>query len=257
MSLNEPLAAGRRLAPWLDGTILPIQGPPGTGKTHTGARMILDLVQHGRHVGVTAQSHRVIANLLEAVARASTAEGIPLRIGQRADEDDDAGDDERIERIRTTDKAIAGLRQGTWDVIGGTSWGQPLPESYRADDAGLAGTPLVFWLVHHDVRFPGYHDAGHFEPHEIPGIDVMINGHIHRSLADVVAGCTTWLNPGNIARVKRGDSTRDFVPRVLRIDVERAGWHATPVELPHEPFDQVFHAEIMAESIAAGLAKIR
>ena len=72
---EKPLAAGRRLALRLDATVLPIQGPPGTGKTHTGARMILDLVQTGKRVGVTAQSHRVIANLLEAVAKASADGG--------------------------------------------------------------------------------------------------------------------------------------------------------------------------------------
>src|SRR5439155_14998833 len=44
---ERPLQAGRRLGLVLDGTVLPIQGPPGTGKTHTGARMILDLVQTG------------------------------------------------------------------------------------------------------------------------------------------------------------------------------------------------------------------
>ena len=55
----------------LDETVLAIQGPPGTGKTHTGARMILDLVEAGKRVGVTAQSHRVIANLLEAVVEAA------------------------------------------------------------------------------------------------------------------------------------------------------------------------------------------
>ena len=118
---ERPLQAGRRLGLVLDGTVLPIQGPPGTGKTHTGARMILDLVQTGRRVGVTAQSHRVIGNLLEEVARATTAEGVPLRIAQRTDDPDDVPDG-RIERIGSAEAAIAGLRAGTWDVVGGTSW---------------------------------------------------------------------------------------------------------------------------------------
>ena len=118
---ESPLQAGRRLGLALDGSVLPIQGPPGTGKTYTGARMILDLVQSRRRVGITAQSHRVIGNLLEEVARATTAEGIPLRIAQRTDDPDDVTD-ERIERIGSTDAAIAGLRAGTWDVVGGTSW---------------------------------------------------------------------------------------------------------------------------------------
>ena len=35
----------------LTGGVLPIQGPPGAGKTYTGARMICELVRHGRTVG--------------------------------------------------------------------------------------------------------------------------------------------------------------------------------------------------------------
>ena len=114
-------AAGRRLALCLDRTVLPIQGPPGTGKTHTGARMILDLVATGRRVGVTAQSHRVIVNLLEEVARAGAAEGVPVRIAHRTDDPADLPDD-RIARIPSVEAAITGLRTGSWDVVGGTSW---------------------------------------------------------------------------------------------------------------------------------------
>ena len=119
---GEPaVQAGRRLGPLLERTVLPIQGPPGTGKTYTGARMILDLVQVGKRIGVTAQSHRVIGNLLEAVVRASIAEGVPLRVAQRSDDPEDMPD-ERIERIASPEAAIAGLRAGTWDVVGATSW---------------------------------------------------------------------------------------------------------------------------------------
>jgi predicted RecB family nuclease len=116
-------AAGRRLALELDETVLPIQGPPGTGKTHTAARMILDLVAAGRRIGVTAQSHRVIANLLEAVARANTAEGGALvRIAHKADEDDDIPTGDRIARVSDNAAILHGLRDGVWDVVGGTAW---------------------------------------------------------------------------------------------------------------------------------------
>jgi predicted RecB family nuclease len=117
---TTPIA--RDLALRLHETVLAIQGPPGTGKTHTAARMILDLVQAGKRVGVTAQSHRVIANLLEAIQRAAADEGRFVRIGQRIDGDDDAGDTFGIERIPKPDAVASGLRAGTWDVVGGTSW---------------------------------------------------------------------------------------------------------------------------------------
>ncbi len=71
---ETPLNAVQRIAPRLDRSVLPVQGPPGSGKTYTGARMILDLLAGGRRVGVTANSHKVISNLLAAVCRAEDAE---------------------------------------------------------------------------------------------------------------------------------------------------------------------------------------
>ena len=57
-------ARARRLVVALDETVLPVQGPPGSGKTFIGAQMICALVRSGRKVGVTANSHNVIRNLL-------------------------------------------------------------------------------------------------------------------------------------------------------------------------------------------------
>jgi predicted RecB family nuclease len=51
----------------LDGSSLVVQGPPGTGKTYRGARMVVAALRAGRRVGVTAQSHAAIQNLLAAI----------------------------------------------------------------------------------------------------------------------------------------------------------------------------------------------
>jgi predicted RecB family nuclease len=62
----------KALALSLDGSYLFLQGPPGTGKTWTGARIVVHLLASGRRVGIAAQSHKAIHNLLdeiEAVAR--------------------------------------------------------------------------------------------------------------------------------------------------------------------------------------------
>ncbi len=56
---------------------LAVQGPPGTGKTYTAARMILALLRDGARVGVTANSHKAIGNVLVAVAKAAEASGEP------------------------------------------------------------------------------------------------------------------------------------------------------------------------------------
>ena len=53
-----------------DNSYVAVQGPPGTGKTHVGAHVIEYLVREkGWKVGVVAQSHEVVENLLNAVIR--------------------------------------------------------------------------------------------------------------------------------------------------------------------------------------------
>ena len=44
-----------------------IQGPPGSGKTTVGAWTIVDLLQAGKRVGIVAQSHKAVHNLLRKV----------------------------------------------------------------------------------------------------------------------------------------------------------------------------------------------
>ena len=69
------LDAGCRLVRNLKG-VLAVQGPPGAGKTFTGARMIVDLLKAKKRVGVTATSHKVIANLLAEVASVAEKDGM-------------------------------------------------------------------------------------------------------------------------------------------------------------------------------------
>jgi uncharacterized protein len=98
---------------------LPIQGPPGAGKTHTGARMICALVQAGRKVGITANSHKVIRNLLNAVNEAAREAGVEVRCIQKvADKEDDLAWLKVTTDNATLDKAIA----GPCDVAAGTAW---------------------------------------------------------------------------------------------------------------------------------------
>jgi uncharacterized protein len=55
----------------LDSSYLAVHGPPGTGKTYTAARVIATLVNdHRWRVGVVAQSHAVVENLLRDVIEA-------------------------------------------------------------------------------------------------------------------------------------------------------------------------------------------
>lgn len=125
---------------------------------------------------------------------------------------------------------------GTDAVIGGTPWGKRLPERFDASPGAM-----VVWIIHHDVRFSGYEDCATLAPKEIPGVTLIVNGHIHRPLESMVCGATTWLNPGNIARVKRSDASRQRRPGALHLAFSRGAWQANAVEAPHRPFDEVFH----------------
>jgi len=66
----------------LDGSYLAVQGPPGSGKTYVGSNVIAHLVTElGWKIGVVAQSHDVIENLLRKVLTA----GVPAaQIGKKA-----------------------------------------------------------------------------------------------------------------------------------------------------------------------------
>jgi hypothetical protein len=127
----------------------------------------------------------------------------------------------------------------------------------------LVAQALVVWLTHHDILIPGY-DEGRIRPYEIPGVDILINGHIHRRLDEVRTGGTRWLTPGNISRRSRSDASRDHVPAVLRIDVGPTECELKYVEVPHRPFDEVFHESVLdapdigsESAFVAGLAELQ
>ena len=116
------LAAATRIATRLATTVLPIQGPPGTGKTYTGARMIVELIREGRRVGIAAQSHKAISNLLKEVSRAAREASVPFRAIQRCETGDEVYDDPSIELAGDNEAVETGLREGRFDLAAGTSW---------------------------------------------------------------------------------------------------------------------------------------
>lgn len=146
-------------------------------------------------------------------------------------------------------------------VVGGAPWGTAVPKKFDKTEHGAG---LVVWLTHHDITVPGY-DAGRLKPKDSPGIDLVINGHIHRRLETVTKGSTHWLTPGNITRRARSDASRDHVPSVLTVRPldgevksgddkfafhvdERQQWIAEWVPIPHAPFDDVFHGDVQADA---------
>jgi uncharacterized protein len=114
-----------RLATLLDRTTLAIQGPPGAGKTYTGARMICALVQAGKKVGVTANSHKVIRNLLDAVHEQDPA----VLLGHKDGDEDDEDSDSTVREFHDNESAFAALAAGEIAVLAGTPWLWSRPEA--------------------------------------------------------------------------------------------------------------------------------
>jgi predicted RecB family nuclease len=128
---ETPLATTTRIAPKLQGGVLPVQGPPGTGKTYIGARMICSLVKAGAKVGITATSHKVIRNLLNAVLEAATEAGQVVRCVQKVDGDED--DLPQLTFVESNDE-IFDLLRGNYDVAAGTAWLWARPEAQDSVD---------------------------------------------------------------------------------------------------------------------------
>ncbi|MGB8403731.1 MAG: DEAD/DEAH box helicase, partial [Mycobacterium sp.] len=98
----------------LDASYLAVHGPPGTGKTFTAARVIAALVNlHHWRIGVVAQSHAVVENLLIDVVKAGV-DG--QRVGKKQ-----AADDAPFTDVPDNQYA-AFINDQPGCVIGGTAW---------------------------------------------------------------------------------------------------------------------------------------
>jgi predicted RecB family nuclease len=123
----EPLASEKpentasRIVLALEDSVFAIQGPPGSGKTYTGARMICDLVRRGKKIGVTALSHKVICNLLEAVVEAAEEKDVAGVRCMRRENDGEESEGVAVAK-RDNEEALDALRSGKANVVGGTSW---------------------------------------------------------------------------------------------------------------------------------------
>ena len=104
------------------GPTLAIQGPPGSGKTYTGARMICRALAAGEGVGITANSHKVIGNLLQA--RSADAAGVERRrpAPSSAATPSRSSSDDRVTAARTPPTSRAQLADGRRTSPPGTAW---------------------------------------------------------------------------------------------------------------------------------------
>lgn len=175
----------------LDHSYLAVQGPPGTGKTFTGACVVADLVARGWRIGVVAQSHAVVENLLRGIAKAGVDPG---RIGKKANGDDDPGapwtwvKDSAPSYRHFYDRQVGGY------VVGGTAWDLTHPSRLPTrpldllvvDEAGqfsLANTVAVstaarnLLLLGDPQQLPQVSQGRHPEPVDRSALGWLTDGH--------------------------------------------------------------------------------
>ncbi len=117
-------------------------------------------------------------------------------------------------------------------LIGASPDWTPLPTGVDRQEADF-----VVWVTHHDLRFPDY-DGGRFGLKELPGIDLVVNGHIHTHKPPQRRGRTLWCNPGGISRLTRSVYTRTMEPAA---SLWQPGLAApTRLVIPHRPFEEIF-----------------
>ncbi|WP_104168691.1 TM0106 family RecB-like putative nuclease [Arthrobacter sp. SX1312] len=168
----------------LEDSYLAVQGPPGTGKTHVGADVVSRLVHLGWKVGVVAQSHAVVENLL---CRAIEA-GVPAdQVAKRTETPDTPW-------TQRSDDDVARLIGGPGGcLVGGTAWtmtGSKVPvhslDLLVIDEAGqfsLANTMAVaraarrLLLLGDPQQLPQVTQGVHPEPVDGSALGWLSAGH--------------------------------------------------------------------------------
>ena len=111
-------ASLRALCDALDESYLFVQGPPGAGKTYLGARLIVNLLANGKRVGVTANSHKAIHNLLDEVERVAAERGVAF-VGRKKCTAEDAETMYTSAHFTNDAKTIADPKA---NLVAGTAW---------------------------------------------------------------------------------------------------------------------------------------
>lgn len=102
----------------LDSSYVAVQGPPGTGKTWLASHVIASLVRdHQWRIGVVAQSHAVVENVLDRVVAAGVAAELVGKVPKAG------GAPGSFTALPSgTQAAFADRNASTGFVLGGTAW---------------------------------------------------------------------------------------------------------------------------------------
>jgi uncharacterized protein len=132
----------------LDDSYLFIQGPPGSGKTYLGARLIVDLLERKQKVGITANSHKAIHNLLDEVEAVAAERGITFVGFKKCTDDADSRYDSAHISSRKEAFSVFGahLFAGTAWAFGPDSMDQQLDYLF-IDEAGQVCLPHAIAMM--------------------------------------------------------------------------------------------------------------
>lgn len=231
----------------LDSSYLAVQGPPGTGKTFVGSHVIARLVrEHGYRVGVVAQSHAVVENMLDRIVAAGVA---PHQVAKAPK---DASSTEASFTVIPKNGVASFVAEQTGGfVLGGTAWdfsheGRVPRRSLDLlviDEAGqfsLASTIAVslaaprLLLLGDPQQLPQVSQGTHPEPVDTSALGWVMDG------ADVVPpeygyflGRTWRMHPavaGPISRLSyRGELVSHPTAALRSLQGIAPGVHAVPV----------------------------
>ena len=174
----------------LDGSYLAVQGPPGTGKTYTGSHVVADLVASGWRVGVVAQSHAVVENMLAKVVEAGVE---PSAVAKKPRTRPDPATPWVQPRDTAAFGAFYASRTGGY-VVGGTVWdftnAARLPagglDLLVVDEAGqfclantfaVSGAARNLLLLGDPQQLPQVSQGHHPEPVDASALGWLTDGH--------------------------------------------------------------------------------
>jgi len=106
------------VAKGLNNSYLFIQGPPGSGKTYTGSHLIAALLQSGKRIAVSSNSHKAINNLLQAVDKRMKVLGASYTGMKKSSKEEQWVESDFIENVHSEGPIIQERPQ----LVAGTAW---------------------------------------------------------------------------------------------------------------------------------------
>ena len=106
----------------MDGTYLFIQGPPGSGKSTKAAHVIAALLRSGKRIGVLANSHTAIHNLLHKVEETAFAHAISFTGLKKSGGEESEFVSKLPSAMIASTAENADFTCREWQLAAGTSW---------------------------------------------------------------------------------------------------------------------------------------